>query len=512
MCYGPNFDELLGKLPVGLEEIYETMLRTLLSRGGSGGVLNMFRSVALALRPLTFGELSYLTYIQEETRGQKRSSYRVGIDEIRPKTQGEIKMYVRSSLGFLRATNTTISIVHHTAIEYLFGKNRKNHLPILSRSEAELAISWECFQYLHHAFGGPGGFPRGGDMEYHSVSKDLSLGRYHQEEDLGAPSWEKARKDPHGAVAKWPFLRYAAESWFIHARQSIEIMGDKFCDDSTHNWLQHRFFESSDVIRNPWIKLCGDSRMKALAGEQTPLHIAVSLGLIPLVENALTDFTEETNTNQSPLHLAARFLSGAYKILIDNGGPSLLTAPNQNGNTPLHEAAISGHSPMLVALMGELATHSAYSNEINKQNRLGNTPLHLAFQFDHTEIVDLLVRKGADTTIKNNAQMTALELGAKLGRGDSLDILKGAQEMWEETRNRALEESVDEPVEALVEEEPVEALVEEEPVGALVEEPVEAPMEGPAEAPAEELVEVHVDDPAQSWLRRLSEASRFAMR
>ena len=230
-----------------------------------------------------------------------------------------------------------------------------------------------------------------------------------------------------------------------------------------------------------------------MAGEQTPLHITVCLGLIPLVEKALTGFTKETDCNESPLHLAARFRSGAYKILNDNGRPSLLTGPDQNGNTPLHEAAISGHSPMLMDLVKKFAKHGSYSSEINKQNHLGNTPLHLAFQFDHTEIVDLLVRKGVDTTIKNNAQLIALELGAKLGRGDSLDILKHAREMREETENGAPEGSVDKPVEVPME--PVEASMEEH-VEASMEEPVEASMEGPALSP----------------LKRLSGAFRFAMR
>ncbi|PUU84158.1 ankyrin repeat-containing domain protein, partial [Tuber borchii] len=88
--------------------------------------------------------------------------------------------------------------------------------------------------------------------------------------------------------------------------------------------------------------------------------------------------------------------------------PSLLSAPDQDGNTPLHEAAISGHSSMLQALVTRFTQDRAYNNEINKKNHSGNTALHLAFQFDHMEIVELLVKKGADTTIKNNAQMTAL--------------------------------------------------------------------------------------------------------
>ena len=79
---------------------------------------------------------------------------------------------------------------------------------------------------------------------------------------------------------------------------------------------------------------------------------------------------------------------------------------------------------MLKALVKKLARHGKYSTEINKKNHFGNTPLHLAFQFDHPEIVKLLVKGGAGMTIKNNAQMTPSELGAKLERGDSLDVLK----------------------------------------------------------------------------------------
>jgi len=181
-------------------------------------------------------------------------------------------------------------------------------------------------------------------------------------------------------------------------------------------------------------------------GEQTPLNIAVRLGLPPLVEKALSDFPKGTNSYQSPLHLAARFISGAYKVLIAKGGSSLLTDLDKNGNTPLHEAAISGHSSMLKALVKKFREHKAYSNEINKKNHLGNTPLHLAFQFDHMEIVELLVKQGGDATTKNNAQMTTLELGAKLERGDSLDILQHVEEIREESKKNVLELHVDEHV------------------------------------------------------------------
>ena len=454
---GPDFDKLLRKPPSRLQDVYRGMLRTLFLREESREVLNMIWGVALALRPLTFGELSHiLACIKEKARAEQQPSQKRTSSEIQLRTEKEIRIYVRSSLGFLRATPDTVSIVHHTARAYLFDEYRKGGLPVLSKSEADLAVSWGCFQYLHHAFGDPERlkFRRGDLGRNHVGPQDSSIGRDSREREPREMPWEVARKNPQEAATKQTYLRYSAEYWFIHARRSIEISKDKFCDDFAHNWLQYQFFGTSDVIRKPWIELCGDSRMAILVGDQTPLHIAVCLGLVPLVEKVLLDSTEWMNSNWSPLHLAARFISGAYKILIARGGPSLLTHPDKNGNTPLHEAAISGHSSMLKALIKKFTGDSAYSNEINKKNHSGNTPLHLAFQFDHMEIVELLAKKGADTTIKNNAQMTPLELGARLERGNILDILKHAEGMREETEEgvvreivEPVEESVGEPVE-----------------------------------------------------------------
>ena len=445
---GPDFDKFLSKPPSGLEDVYRGMLGTLISRREPGEVLNMIWSVALALRPLTFGELAHtLACIEEKARAEQLSSKGTR-SKIRLRTEKEIRIYVRSSMGFLRATAETVSIVHHTAIEYLFDEYSKGGLPVLSKREVDLAVSRECFRYLHHAFGDPERLPGGGAMLTHYEPQDLSSGRDRQEPDPGVAPWEASQKNPQEAAAKQIYLRYAAEYWFVHARRSIEISKDNFCDDSAQNWLDYQFFETSDVIRNPWIEICGDSRMAVLAGEQTPLHIAVCLGLMPLVEKVLLDFTKWTDSNWTPLHLAARFISGTYKILIAKGGPSLLTHPDKNGNTPLHEAAISGHSSMLKTLVKRFTGDSTYNNEINKKNHSGNTPLHLAFQFDHIEIVELLVRQGADTTIRNNAQMTPLELGAKLERGDGLDVLKHDKGMQEETEE-VVEESVGEPVEEL---------------------------------------------------------------
>ncbi|KAG0133870.1 hypothetical protein HOY82DRAFT_668812 [Tuber indicum] len=429
---GPDYEEFLRKLPSKLINVYQKMLYDVTSREGSEKILQMIRNVALALRPLTFGEFGYILARIEGATGQQ-PSHKGTSTKIPRRTEMEIKQYVRSSLSFLRAGAETVSIVHHTAIEYLFDENRSGgDLPVLRKGEFDLRVSWECFQYLHNAFADLEKFLKEDGRGSHDKSRESSSRRDHPEEPAKTPQGV-AQKRQQLAVDRWPYLRYAAESWFIHARRSVEIAEHEFCDDSDCGWLQYPFFGTRDTIRKPWIELCGDPKMEVLAGDQTPLHICAGLGLLPLVKKALSG-PESGSTGivkgQSPLHLAAKFRSGVFEILMAEGSQSL-TASDQYGNTPLHEAAISGHMPMLVGLVEKFATREdgEYSDQINRRNHSGNTPLHLAIQFDHPDIVKFLVENDADVAIENNQGLTASKLGEELGREDSSEILERAEEI-----------------------------------------------------------------------------------
>jgi len=144
---GPDFDAILENPLPELQKVYRKMLGSLLELEGWEKVLDIIRNVAPAVRPLTFGEFGHiLAWVDKKVRPS---------DEIRPSTEEDIRMYVKSSMGFLRATAETISIVHHTAIEFLFDSHRHNGLSIGSKSttKANRMISWECFQYLHLPLG-----------------------------------------------------------------------------------------------------------------------------------------------------------------------------------------------------------------------------------------------------------------------------------------------------------------------------------------------------------------------
>ena len=404
-----NFDESLRKPLLGLEDIYRKMLRTLFSGEVSRQVLSAIWCVALALRPLTFGELGYiLVCIEEGTRAEEEPSPKRTPSEIQPRTEKEIRMYVQSSMGFLRATSTTVSILHNSATEYLFDENRKDDLPVLSKRMADLKIARECFQYLHYVFGDPRILPSplvlGDSGEY--LPSHFELGE--RKVDQREPPWKEAREDPQEAAAKWPYLRYAAESWFIHARRGFKISKVEYYDYPANDWLSHQFFEVSDTIRKPWIELCGDPKMAILAGEQPTLHIAACLGLAPPVQLAI-----KSTLPRGFRRLRLRGRSDPdqplkYCITMSQCAPSLLMNPDRNGNTKVLDQI----PPILWNLN---------QKGFNEKNGSGDTPLHLAFQFDHIDIVKLLLEEGADPTIKNNAKLTASELGAKLGRGYTME-------------------------------------------------------------------------------------------
>ncbi|KAG0133864.1 hypothetical protein HOY82DRAFT_603331 [Tuber indicum] len=52
---GPDYEDILETLPLGLKDVYRKMLCDIDSREGPEKALEMIRNVALALRPLTFG-------------------------------------------------------------------------------------------------------------------------------------------------------------------------------------------------------------------------------------------------------------------------------------------------------------------------------------------------------------------------------------------------------------------------------------------------------------------------
>jgi ankyrin repeat protein len=103
------------------------------------------------------------------------------------------------------------------------------------------------------------------------------------------------------------------------------------------------------------------------------------------------------NNRETPLHLAAAFghVEAVRSLIKDEA--NLINAKDVNGYTPLWRAVLAGHYEVARAL------------NPNQQDECGNTLLHGAAMCNGENIVDFLIKVGADINIKNTEGHTPLE-------------------------------------------------------------------------------------------------------
>lgn len=164
---------------------------------------------------------------------------------------------------------------------------------------------------------------------------------------------------------------------------------------------------------------------------QTGVHIAAAFGHLDIVKllterGANLDLGDKHG--RTPLFLAcsggnletARFLLTTMR---GKGHNSVNTAMN-DGRTPLSKAAGRGHVEVVKMLLEETDAASAVNVQETAQRR---TALHWAAYNGRTEVVDILLRQGADATIEDSKSQTALALcgqgWAKDKSGDRIQII-----------------------------------------------------------------------------------------
>jgi ankyrin repeat protein len=88
--------------------------------------------------------------------------------------------------------------------------------------------------------------------------------------------------------------------------------------------------------------------------------------------------------------------------------------------TALMVAASRGDYEAVLRLLPE--------SEVNARDRLGNTALIYAAAGGHAEVLRLLLREGADASLKNGAGLSALERATNAGRRDAVEVLRAASD------------------------------------------------------------------------------------
>lgn len=149
------------------------------------------------------------------------------------------------------------------------------------------------------------------------------------------------------------------------------------------------------------------------------LYIAVKEGALKAAE-ALIDWPKtkvewRTRQDESPLMMAS--LKGQTQIV-----RKLIARDadvNKPGWAPLHYAATGGH----LEIMALLLEHHAF---IDAQSPNKTTPLMMAAHYGSPQAVKLLLEAGADTAMRNELGLTAIDFANRANRTDAANLIAAA--------------------------------------------------------------------------------------
>lgn len=144
--------------------------------------------------------------------------------------------------------------------------------------------------------------------------------------------------------------------------------------------------------------------------------------LVRIVEavGPLTARLDDDPDELTTLHMACSAgHCGLVEYLLSSAVGSDPCAARRNAFTPLHAAAMNGHTEVCRQLIG----HGAYANA--QTDPQGYSPLHSAAFGGHVDTVSLLLASGADPRLRNYRNETPAEAARRAGQVEVARRLEG---------------------------------------------------------------------------------------
>jgi serine/threonine protein kinase len=148
----------------------------------------------------------------------------------------------------------------------------------------------------------------------------------------------------------------------------------------------------------------------------TAAHEAASAAnaiLLPVLRSERVRVDARNRDGNTPFHyFCAKFAhpdcAAAFSLFARRGVD--LDARNNAGETPLHKAVLNGHVRVMLVKM--LLHRRVRVSELNFH---GETPLHYAVHLQRSDVILLLVKAGADLSVRGKGGLTPHGLAAKAG-------------------------------------------------------------------------------------------------
>uniref|UniRef100_A0A3Q3JU37 Uncharacterized protein n=1 Tax=Monopterus albus TaxID=43700 RepID=A0A3Q3JU37_MONAL len=147
---------------------------------------------------------------------------------------------------------------------------------------------------------------------------------------------------------------------------------------------------------------------------QTALHLSVryaALSAVHILASYGADLNAVDSSGMTPLHMAAGILHKGIITSLIRQGADINMGVKHSGNTPLHLAstamAMKTTKTLDTSCISELLEHGA---DPNTENKAGMTPLQEVCIMGNEEMVDLLLRYGADISKLSQAGESCLFL------------------------------------------------------------------------------------------------------
>ncbi len=158
---------------------------------------------------------------------------------------------------------------------------------------------------------------------------------------------------------------------------------------------------------------------KGDAGILVALQSEAPKSAMLLAKAAQTNVNVQNQLGETPLMLAAiNNQLELAKVLIERGADV-----NREGWTPLHYAATRGHREMMRLLL----ENDAY---IDSESANGTTPLMMAAFSTSPLAVKLLLEEGADPTLVNHGNASALDIALSKDHQQSAFYIRAFIESW----------------------------------------------------------------------------------